>query len=388
MINQMSKILLISDPIPPMVSSVAVILGRIFKMFTKDSLFILTGRLANSQYGSFEKEPSLDCEYFYADLPKYLAKYRQNRRFSSFYDLLRIPLMIWKGCQIVRSKRINKIITTTYGGTEIAAYFISRLARIPLYIYLFDAYVESEQEPFKKLLRRIFARRFFRSASKIFVMSESLDELLKERYGVNSIVIPQPVEISKYEMPLQTNTSGKRKIVYTGMIYDAHRDCILDLIRAIRDLPDVELHIYTPRPVATLEREGVHGHNVKVSFTPHHAVPAVQKGADILFLPMSFNSPYPEVIRTASPGKISEYLAAGKPILVYAPDYAYVSWYARQHSFGLVVDTADPAELQKAILRLLSDYCLREELVQNAHRILARHEAKSVFHRFQEYLEM
>ena len=375
----MSKVLLVSETVPPMVSSVAVVLGRVFKMFPKGSLAILTGHPANSQYGLYEGGQYLDGEHVYADLPGFLAKRRWTWWFSGFYELLRLPLIVWKGYWITKRRKIRSLIATTYGGFEVAAYFISELTKTPLYIYLLDAYEEIEQQPIKKLIRHIFARRLFGSAVKIFVMSEPLRELLKEIYGVNSIVIPHPVELSKYSITEhKENLCGKYKIVYTGMIYDAHRDCFLDLIKAIQDLPDVTLHIYTPRPVTSLAAEGIHGNNVKVSFVSNDEVPAIQKGADILFLPMSFNSPYPEVIRTASPGKISEYLAAGRPILVYAPAFSYVAQYARSCGFGLVVDQKDPSKLRQSISRLLNNEKLRTELVAKSLETATFHEASRV----------
>lgn len=376
---RMNKVLLISETVPPMVSSVAVVLGRVFKMFPKGSFAILTGHPANSQYGLYEGGQYLDGEHFYADLPRFLAKRRWTWWLSSFYELLRLPLIVWMGYRIIRPKRIKNIITTTYGGFEIAAYFISELTKTPLYIYLLDAYEEIEQQLIKKLIRYIFARRLFRSAVKIFVMSEPLKELLKERYGVNSIVIPHPVELSKYSITeLKESSCGKYKIVYTGMIYDAHRDCFLDLIEAIQDLPNVTLHIYTPRPAAALASEGIYGKKVKVSFMPNDAIPAIQKSADILFLPMSFNSPYPEVIRTASPGKISEYLAAGRPILVYAPAFSYVAQYARSHGFGLVIDQKNTDSLREAIVYLLYREEVKVEMGAKSLETAAFHEVGRV----------
>lgn len=375
----MNKILLISEVVPPMVSSVAVILERIFKKFPKGSLSILTSSPSSAQYGLYKGGEYLNGDHFYADLPVFLARCKWNGGLSSLYDFLRIPLIVWKGCWIVHHKKIKSIIATTYGGFEIAAYFISKLTNTPLYIYLFDAYKESELQLFKKLIHRKIARHLFLCATKIFVMSEPLRDLLQLKYSVTSVVIPHPVELSKYNATQpKKNLSGKYEIVYTGMIYDAHRDCLLDLIKAISDLPDVTLQIYTPRPVAALASEGIHGKNVNVSFASNDDIPAIQRGADILFLPMSFNSPYSEVIRTASPGKISEYLAASRPILVYAPAYAYVSQYARSRGFGLVVDQKDPSNLQRAILHLLNTKKLGTELAAKSLESVTFHEASRV----------
>jgi len=96
-------------------------------------------------------------------------------------------------------------------------------------------------------------------------------------------------------------------------------------------------------------------------------MPGVQRGADILFLPLAFNSPYPEIIKTSAPGKIGEYLAAKKPILVHAPSDSFISWYFRKYNCGLVVDEADPEKLAQEIIRLLSNTEMQKLYSENAY---------------------
>jgi glycosyltransferase involved in cell wall biosynthesis len=96
------------------------------------------------------------------------------------------------------------------------------------------------------------------------------------------------------------------------------------------------------------------------------AMPAIQQEADLLFLPLAFNSPYPEIVRTAAPGKMGEYLAARRPILVQAPSDSFIAWYFRHHECGLVVDEDDPARLAQALTLILTDAGLRERLSERA----------------------
>ncbi len=92
----------------------------------------------------------------------------------------------------------------------------------------------------------------------------------------------------------------------------------------------------------------------------------MQRKADILFLPLGFDTPIPEVIRTASPGKMGEYLASGRPILVHAPADSFVSCYFREHGCGVVVDQSDPGMLSQAIHHILEDTRLRREMGERA----------------------
>jgi glycosyltransferase involved in cell wall biosynthesis len=161
---------------------------------------------------------------------------------------------------------------------------------------------------------------------------------------------------------------GKIKIVYTGAVYHAHYDAFHNLLAAIQQIgrPEIKLHIFTAQRSAELEREDICG---PVEYHHHVAlsqVIEVQRQADILFLPLAFNSPIPEVIKTSAPGKMGEYLASGRPILVHAPPNSYLSWYFKKHGCGLVVDKNGPLELAQGIRQILEDEALREQLKKNA----------------------
>ena len=43
------------------------------------------------------------------------------------------------------------------------------------------------------------------------------------------------------------------------------------------------------------------------------------KRADAVFLGLSFGSDHPEVIKTATPARLPEYMASGTPLIVHAP---------------------------------------------------------------------
>jgi glycosyltransferase involved in cell wall biosynthesis len=77
-------------------------------------------------------------------------------------------------------------------------------------------------------------------------------------------------------------------------------------------------------------------------------------------------------VATATPGKLIDYLASGRPILIHAPPYSYISQYARENSFALVVDVEDVQVLRDALLRLLQDVRYSKRLVRNALRTLRK----------------
>src|SRR5439155_16530435 len=123
---------------------------------------------------------------------------------------------------------------------------------------------------------------------------------------------------------------------------------------------------YTSCPPAALDAQGIRGPVVVNGHVPVEEALRLQQSADVLFLPLAFQSPYPQIIRTSAPGKLGEYLASGRPILAHAPADSFVSWYLREHGCGLVVDREDPDALAAAIARLDAEEGLRRELAARA----------------------
>ena len=100
---------------------------------------------------------------------------------------------------------------------------------------------------------------------------------------------------------------------------------------------------------------------------PNKEILAVMERADLLFLPLAFDSPYPEVIRTSSPGKFGEYLQSGVPILAHAPDDSYVIDYIRRNDCGFVESSRDIGALAGMLRIALYDDRLRVKKVTNAY---------------------
>jgi glycosyltransferase involved in cell wall biosynthesis len=64
--------------------------------------------------------------------------------------------------------------------------------------------------------------------------------------------------------------------------------------------------------------------------------------ADILFLPASFAKEEVAVVVAGFPTKTADYMASGRPILVFGPEYSSLVRYARETGFAEVV--SEPGE--------------------------------------------
>lgn len=215
-------------------------------------------------------------------------------------------------------------------------------------------------------------------AKAVIVPNEYLRDAYAKRYGVRTTVVRNPCpmpDLAALDGAVRVFPPDGIDIVYTGAVYHAHDDAFRNLVAAIRILgrPDIRLHLYTAQTAEEIGRIGIAGpmvvHHLHI---PPSDVPAVLRQADILFLPLGFDTPIPEVIRTSAPGKMGEYLSVGRPILVHAPGDSFVSWYFRENRCGLVVDRSDPYLLSASIERIVADRELRAGLGARARSAAER----------------
>lgn len=372
------KFALVSHVLPPSWSGQAMVIYRLLQnLDAEDYCLISSAPSAESSSAGNGYTGQLPGRHYYLQ-PEF--RFRRGHRFGLKYlrEFVNASLNVGaRGRQIAKIARREKceaIVACTGDLIDLpAAYLASRLAGVPFYLYMFDYYAYQFIEPERGLIARLLEPIIAKRSRAVIAPNETLRDDLHNRYGIEAAVIHNPCDLSNYEaLPGDSRRwqEDGLRIIYTGAIYDAHFDAFRDLIAAIEMLgrEDVKLHLYTAQSPDALAVEGICGPVVFHEHQPACAVPAIQREADILFLPLAFNSPYPEVIRTSSMGKLGEYLAARRPALVHAPKDSFVSSYFRRHECGLVVDQSDPALLSQAIDRLSRDAGLRERLSANAWR--------------------
>jgi glycosyltransferase involved in cell wall biosynthesis len=378
------KFALVSSILPPSASGQAMVLYRLLK------------GLKGKNYCLISQE----------DYGKPVPEHSYTERLPTTYYCLPVDTVIWRGGRwhlpqraghvcialgiISRARRIASIVRTELceavvactGGWDClnmpASYLASRIARIPFYAYIFDYYSKQWEGPnhwghgdYLRLAQRLESK-LLRAAAGIIVPNEFLGSALHDRYGVEPTVIHNPCDLSRYELSYNEKAigeDGEIRIVYTGDIYDAHFDAFANLLEAIKltGRENLKLHAYVIRSEEYLRENGISGPALVLHpHAPLDKIPEIQRCADILFLALAFHSPYPEGNATAAPGKIGEYLASGRPILVHAPADSFTAWYFREHECGLVVDTDDVEALAHGIEQLLTEESLAHRFVTNA----------------------
>lgn len=376
------KLAVLSHSLPPSISGQAMVLYRLLKDLNPNEYCLLSRTNydgSDDQDTSFTKGApgqfsKLPARYYHQPPGFQLGGFGRSELpivGRVINTLVQFFHRIKSVKQVMEQEKCNALLACSGDLVNLpAGYLAARRLRIRFYAYIFDDYINQWDHWLPRRFAQLVELIIMKRAAGIIVPNEFLAEEYRRRYKVECTVIHNPYEDSgnsEVLLPWPTHKNETR-IVYTGAIYSAHYDAFRNLMAALRQLdrPDVRLHVYTSWPREDLEWEQIEG---PIEYHSHIAPPdvfEVQRQADILFLPLAFNSPIPETIKTSAPGKMGEYLASGRPILAHAPADSFVSWYFRERKCGVVVDSSDPLILKQAIERILDDSDLRQRMTRSA----------------------
>lgn len=360
---------IVSHTIPGDLNGQAVMLNRLSN--AEDSpgfVFLDTDRKAQTR-------PPLACgsPCHPIGIPLMLRKlFRVKKLHSQLYWML-VRQRSRAIARIVRQHGCRSIVACT-GGDLVdlpASVEAGRLTGLPTFLYYFDDYhiqwtiLGGRWSPrIISQLRDLAEPHVLARAQGVITPNETLADDIRSRTNTPVTVVRNPVDTGIYRQlrsripkpPLTTDRP--LRIVYTGSIYAAQADSLRRLCDAIELLDhrgiSLQLHVYGPPPIADI-----------LSLLPvdriefHPAVSTaeaaeVQVQADLLFLPLSFDCGYPELIRTSAPGKFGEYLACGTPVVVHAPADSFPVTFVSTHRCAAACDVPESHRLADTLSSLLA----------------------------------
>lgn len=380
----MTKSAIISPVLPPSSSGQAIVLYQLLKNHDPSKFIFISNKDYLNPHHSQSFTAKLPNKYYYFDpafkakkyssLEKKIILYLSKNGFNKPLNLV-LNNRANKIAKIIKNEGCNSVISCTADlfGPPIS-YLAGRLTNIPFILYAFDHYSTQWTIPFERKFAEKWEKIICNNAIGIIVPNEFLKNTYHQLYNINPAVIHNPCDLSYYTFnsdffPIKRN-SNKIRLTYTGSVYTAHYDAFKSLSTAMNKISNfqLELHIYTNQNPQVLKNYGIDGDIKYHEYIKTKLIPKIQQEADILVLPLAFDSPYPEIIRTSSPGKMGEYLASGRPILVYAPRDSYLSCYFKKYECGLVINKNDPVLLAKGIEILINDTTFQKKLIRNARK--------------------
>ena len=376
----MKKFAIISPLLPPTNSGQPLVLYSLLKNFSPEDYCLISEADYSDNINGRHSEKKLNCKYFCIKL--FFKKYYLNRLMEKMilkFNFL-LPEKFLKNLIKKRVACIEKILVdekcevaiacTGSIFDPVATYYAAKNLGIKFIFYVFDMYSQQfifqEGMAFTKKYEKILVN----NSDKLILTNEFVCNEYLSDYGVKGVIIhnPVPLELKKEPVNFKNSVfnSNDIEIFYAGSIYAAHYDAFRNLVGALKKINKGKSRLITSQREFVLRIKGIKGPVIYEKIKSQSEVFELQRKTDILFLPLAFNSPYPKLINNSSPGKMGEYLASGKPVLVHAPKDSFLSWYFREYNCGIVADKADPDYLAKKIGEIIDDNDLREEIVNNA----------------------
>lgn len=398
----LKKVLIVSSWAPPMPGGPQNMFN-IFSQFPRDSFAIITSyRVAPATDHHDVGTQWLPCTYYYFDKKETASKLHEEilKQKKTIQSMLvgfvrHIPYV---------GPRISGVLTTVSlilrytnatvasahasgakcligvsdkGPALISTYLTHRRTRLPYVIHLYDLYCGNNITGFLGFLARWLERPILTNAHLVILTNEGTERYYKKRYGetIRTVVLHNATFAEEYEKvrtPFKPNPPYT--IIFTGHVYWPQEGAVLNMIRAmdlLNDLP-VTLQLYIPSPAISIIQAVEGKTNITLSTAAQHEMPRIQNSATLLFLPFAWNTPSPDIIATATPGKFTDYLASGRPMLVHAPDYSYVAKYVRKHNLGLVVDQNDVHLLAETIRDFLENPSIASLFIKRSLEIFQK----------------
>jgi glycosyltransferase involved in cell wall biosynthesis len=358
--------------LPPMWSGQAVVIGRLLAGLPPDYYCFATQPVHQNRHDN-DFIGALPGKYY--DLPP--EKRIPTGRVS---DYVRYGNLLWgilqRGTAMARALKYDSVDTLIGCTGDLidppATFLAARILRCRYFMYFFDDFTEQwwADPAIQKVIRR-FERVLALRADGLISPNEYMQQELLKRYQKPSFVVRNPtprLRPPEAEVPFPSD-EGEIKLVFTGAIYHLNYDIFRNIIAAIGQLarPNVRLHLYTAQPADELIRQGLDGPHVVIhSHLPPADALEVQRKADILLIPFSFQPEAQGIVRTSATAKLADYLMTGRPLLAICHRDSFLGWYLEEYECGMLVASEEPSAIAGAIRAILEDPGLRERLRRNA----------------------
>lgn len=373
-----------------------ILIGRLLADYPPDKITILTSSYAHKAY---PENGRLHCDHitFPVTRPRRLFGFGE---IVYWLNYLLLPLLVLTGIWVAKHRQVQVIMSVAHGYFFLAAGIVASLSSCPYVLVVHDDWVSRMQSKFgalKPVFRSLFTQAL-KGARHIYAVSCGMQEMLRREYGVGSeLQMPgaEPFMVSGDDSGRATNRDRESiRIIYGGLFGAPVLDGLSILTELVKGetlrhygIQSWELHLYVPaewRPF--LLKLGWEHHRIKShDWVSEDEFRQALTMADILFLPFSFKKDLEFLTARSFPSKTADYLASGKPILIFSPPYSSIVGYAKEFGFAEIVTEPNLDALARGISHICSSSDYRETLRARAlhtfernHNILNQREE---FHR-------
>ena len=305
-----------------------------------------------------------------------------------------LPAIVRRAVRFGKAQGVEGVWCVLAGQTMIRlARPIARGLGVPLYTHVMDPpYWWLRENQVDARTTRLVLEEFsaaLRDSKRCASASPGMQRAFSAEHGVDSVPIvsclPAEMAVPAVSAP---RADGELVIGMAGQLYAREEwDALLGALdgcawtvagRAVR------LRLLGEHPGIVAGP----GQRIEVlGWKPQSEAIRILSEADVLYCPYWFDPVFKAECSQSFPSKLTSYLAAARPVLVHAPDYASPAVFVAEHRAGLACTSLAHDEIRAALERICSEPGLYETLSRNARTtFLAELTTDSMRNRFREFL--
>ncbi len=270
-----------------------------------------------------------------------------------------------------------------------------RAAAAPVVTYLMDDWLAFEPGVSTVFDTRRRGRQLLRDSAGWLSISPYLLDSTRAFAGVDrpSQVVHNPVALTSAEpAALAAPRTGRFRVAYAGSVWPMHFDAVAAVAQSVQRLrragADVEFVLFTDR--FFWGRHAADWRRWEVTdggLVPYAELGAALGGCDLLLVASSFDPAQAHMSRSSIQTKVTDYLAAGRPILACGPSDAASNRFLRDHDCARFAEDPAPAAIDGALRASLDARADGPTLARRAYEVAQRdHEIVSVTDRLHAFL--
>src|SRR6266487_2511882 len=194
-----------------------------------------------------------------------------------------------------------------------------------------------------KSTQEILSRRYrelYTACDLAFCTSDGMQEMLGPHPN-SHVIYPMP---GRYRVPVENTwpRTGKFRLVYVGSVENFYGRMLCSLIEKFEAMSDLEIIVVGPNADWPAERlQPAKAKRIYLGFKPPEEAAAVLAGADALLVLMSFEREHELFMRTSFTTKFLDYVAFGRPVILWGPEYSAPVRVTRSHGGTAVVTSSN-----------------------------------------------
>ena len=208
----------------------------------------------------------------------------------------------------------------------------------------------------KKDLLKCFTR-VMEGAAHVITVSDSMGNIYNQRYSSTSTtMVFSPPKEAWIEHRANGNDTRQPnvKIVFAGSLY-AYKEwnSFLDAVEKHNLSAENKIEVLCVGNVSrwTKKRTWVRYEQLK----PIQEAAEIVNSADIAYLPYWMDRSHSLFVKTAFPGKMSFYVAAGTPVFFHGPKHSTPTWFLEKYGVGLSCHSMEAKTIIDTIFKILDD---------------------------------